>query len=263
MKLVRIALATTLAAACARGLPATDAGRVRVAAAHFAPGLTDGEREKVLALCRATSTNGSCSPGILHDEERGPEVDLPVIAIDRLEVSQAAYRACVTAGRCVAPDRATCSYGDGSSPAAADWDVLEAADRPVVCVTFAQAEAYCGWAGGRVPTEAEWEHAARGDDRRLFPWGDDWRPSALNWGEDGKLDGYVLTAPVGSYPRGASPFGALDMVGNVWEWAKGERPVIRGGGFAAAPHAQRVTKRALYDGGRAYPNVGLRCVYGP
>jgi formylglycine-generating enzyme required for sulfatase activity len=265
MALVRLAFVLAWAAAScapARARPSAPSGRVVVAAGHLAPGLTDAERTKVLALCRATSTDASaCGPGIVRDEARAPEVDLPTLAIDRLEVSQADYRACVTAGRCPRQDRAGCSYGDGSTPGASDWAVLEAADHPVVCVTFAQAEAYCAWAGGRVPTEVEWERAARGDDRRLFPWGDDWRPDALNWGDDGKVDGALLTAPVGSYPGGASPFGALDMVGNVWEWARGDSPVIRGGGFAAKPLAQRVTKRVRYDGARAYPNVGLRCVY--
>jgi formylglycine-generating enzyme required for sulfatase activity len=192
--------------------------------------------------------------------------------IDRLEVSQARYQACVHAGACTAPDVEHCVYGNGSRPTDGEWAVLGRPEHPVVCVTFHQAEAYCRWAKGHVPTEAEWERAARGADGRMFPWGNDWRPSALNWGDDGQVDGHGLTAPVGSYPTGASPYGALDMVGNVWEWAyrldaldtdvQADRQVIRGGGFAAAPHAQRTTKRAAYIPAQPYPNVGFRCAYG-
>ncbi|WP_437681453.1 formylglycine-generating enzyme family protein [Sorangium sp. So ce131] len=125
-------------------------------------------------------------------------VRLSTFFIDRVEVSRAAYVACVAAGRCAAP---RCPLGP-----------LD--DLPVGCVTWQDAAAYCAWREARLPTEAEWERAARGDDGRPYPWGHE-EPTCerANYNECGG-------APrrVGASPRGASPYGALDMSGNVSEW---------------------------------------------
>jgi len=101
-------------------------------------------------------------------------------------------------------------------------------DHPVVQISWEDAMAYCDWIGGRLPTEAQWEKAARGTDGRRFPWGNKFDGDLLNYGDVrcpverwrdlNYDDGYAYTAPAGSYPNGASPFGVLDMAGNVWEW---------------------------------------------
>ena len=134
--------------------------------------------------------------------------------IDRTEVTNAQYRKCVEAGACQEPG--CWNNSDVNAP-----------DQPVVCVSWDEAQAYAAWVGGRLPTEAEWEKAARGTDGRIYPWGNKFDGTRLNycdrncesaWKDTSADDGYALTAPVGSYPAGASPYGALDMVGNVSEW---------------------------------------------
>ncbi len=123
--------------------------------------------------------------------------------IDRLEVSNAQYRLCVAAGACPEPT---------------SWnDVNFNADRQPAIVRWEEADAYCAWAGGRLPTEAEWEKAARGTDGRTWPWGDTFEDHRANL--SGEADGYGFTAPVGSFPDDVSPYGLLDVAGNAAEWA--------------------------------------------
>jgi len=136
------------------------------------------------------------------------EVTLNAFWMDQLEVTNAMYALCVNAGVCTPPQ----NFKSQRRPSY--FDNPEFKDYPVIYVTWGQAKTYCAWAERRLPTEAEWERAGRGDDFRTFPWGED--------KADGLLANFNMlvgdTSRVGTYPAGASPFGILDMAGNVAEW---------------------------------------------
>jgi formylglycine-generating enzyme required for sulfatase activity len=154
-----------------------------------------------------------------ENEKPAHTVHLSSYWIDEHEVTNAQYQRCVAAGDCRPPmqcDWGTPTYGDPAR-----------SNHPVVCVSWADASAYCQWAGARLPTEAQWEKAARGTEGYRYPWGDAPTAGLLNLCDrncalDSRLedvdDGYARTAPAGYYPGGASPYGVLDMAGNVWEW---------------------------------------------
>ncbi|MGC4119682.1 MAG: SUMF1/EgtB/PvdO family nonheme iron enzyme [Myxococcales bacterium] len=210
----------------------------------------------------------------------GAQDELPVHAvaisafdIDRTEVTNARYAACVAARACQAPqlsssNRRTHYFDD---PAFADY--------PVIFVDHDRAQAYCAFAGGRLPTEAEWELAARGTlDHRTYPWGDE-TPDCSRANMHGCVGD---TDRVGARPRGASPYGLMDMAGNVWEWtsdwydaayylhspaadpqgpAQGHLKVARGGCWLSGGDSLRSTcRKAELPGTWAY-NIGFRCVY--
>jgi eukaryotic-like serine/threonine-protein kinase len=142
-----------------------------------------------------------------YDEQPQHSVYLDAYWIDQTEVTNGMYAKCVSAGKCFLPQDSRSAlrhnyYGNSKY-----------ADYPVIYVDWNQAKTYCAWAGADLPTEAQWEKASRGTDGRLYPWGDA-SPSSnlLNYGNVGD------TTEVGHYPDGVSPYGALDMSGNVWEW---------------------------------------------
>jgi formylglycine-generating enzyme required for sulfatase activity len=215
--------------------------------------------------------------------DRKHTVGLDSFWIDQTEVTNAHYRRCVEAGACRAPG--TCGWGEPT------YDDAPKADHPVVCVAWQEASVYCAWAGGRLPTEAEWEYAARGPDSAIYPWGDEFDGTRLNScdascpHEDQRVmdydDGYARTAPAGSYQAGASWCGALDLAGNAWEWVAdwhaayplgrqvnpagpehGSERLIRGGswfdwneyGFLRADNRHPFEPRATHD------MIGFRCV---
>jgi formylglycine-generating enzyme required for sulfatase activity len=192
---------------------------------------------------------GSSDPRALDNEKPAHSVTLSPYCIDRTEVTTSAYVACSDAGKCSAAGRENYFkvFDDftGAQKAVVNGlcNVREPsakATHPVNCVDWEQAANFCKRQGGRLPTEAEWEFAARGQDGRAYPWGDD-APSArflnacgsecLSWGKKNKVypdvtykamyeedDHFPNTAPVGSFPDGKSRFGLVDVVGNVWEW---------------------------------------------
>ncbi|HAV75797.1 MAG TPA: hypothetical protein DCX53_00425 [Anaerolineae bacterium] len=219
------------------------------------------------------------------DEFPAHDVTLDAYWMDQLEVVNGMYQLCVSAGACTPPQSIRSQRRDNY------YNNPEFKDYPVVYVTWGQAKGYCEWAGKRLPTEAEWERAGRGDDLRTFPWGED-KP-------DERFVNFNMlvtdTSRAGSYPLGASPFGVLDMAGNVAEWTndfykpnyystselvnpKGPITssnffrVVRGGSLGDAEINIRVSKRSSVLGsdlsalkntpeylGDYSPRIGFRC----
>jgi eukaryotic-like serine/threonine-protein kinase len=220
------------------------------------------------------------------DEFPAHDVTLDAYWMDQLEVTNAMYQSCVSAGACTLPQNF------GTARKADYFYNPEFKDYPVVYVTWGQATAYCEWADRRLPTEVEGERAARGDDMRTFPWGED-KP-------DHRFANFNMlvtdTSRVGSYPMGASPFGVLDMAGNVAEWtndfyshafyasalemlnptgpasSSSWMRVVRGGSLGDAEINIRVSKRSSVRGsvpsaipssdtflGDFSPRIGFRC----
>jgi serine/threonine-protein kinase len=224
---------------------------------------------------------------IRHGPDEVPAHDVTISAfwMDQLEVTNAMYQLCVKEGQCTPPQSFASQRRNDY------YENIEFKDYPVVYVTWGQAKTYCEWANRRLPTEAEWERAARGDDQRTFPWGED-KP-------DERFTNFNFivkdTSRVGSYPLGASPFGVLDMAGNVAEWtndfykfdyyqssietdpqgpltSSGFNRVVRGGSLGDAEINIRLSKRSSVLGsdlrmekgspeylGDFSPRIGFRC----
>lgn len=206
-------------------------------------------------------------PDCVTPEQPARVVELPGFFIDKTEVTQRSYARCVDDGSCAVPE---CING------ARVWDPEQNGDLPVVCVSWPQAQGYCAWLGKRLPSEAEWEKAARGDDGRVFPWGSDEGDCAR--ANTRSCGGSV--GPVGARKAGQSPYGALDMAGNVCEWVSdwyqsdyyataptsdprgptsgGER-VVRDGSYLLDLAYSRSSKRHFMAPESAQPMVGFRC----
>ncbi|HAX71566.1 MAG TPA: SUMF1/EgtB/PvdO family nonheme iron enzyme [Anaerolineales bacterium] len=220
----------------------------------------------------------------LQNDDKQPihEVSLPTFYIDKYEVTNVQYQACVNAGICRPPDNSSFAEQTEVYFGNPVYD-----NYPVVFVNWYNAQTFCQWRGARLPSEAEWEKAARGDTR-LYPWGNTFNSSSINgcdqncprW--DVKLDwddGYAYTAPVGSFPNGLSPYGLEDMAGNVSEWTSSllinypynsadgredpqspDNRVIRGGSWESpTDYSLRSANRGWATPIGGYDMVGFRC----
>ncbi len=205
------------------------------------------------------------------DRQLVHDVTLDSFWIDRTEVTNGQYARCVAAGVCSPP------YQSSSARRESYYGDSQYDDYPVIWVSWNDAATYCGWVGGRLSSEAEWEYAARGPDGRIYPWGNDPPNDTLLNYEQFQGD----TVPVGSYPDGASWVGAMDMAGNVWEWVNdwfasdyyasspshnpqgpetGDEKVLRGGSWYPTGVHVRATDRLPRTPDVRSINIGFRCV---
>jgi len=218
-----------------------------------------------------------CSPNdnqCKDSEKPYHKVYLDAYYIDLNDVTVDEYNKCVNAGGCTQLDVNDCLIWNGSSRVKGGslGAEFQKGNHPVVCVDWNQANSYCQWAGKRLPTEAEWEKAARGTDGRIYPWGNEWDASKACYNQSS-------TCAVGSYPQGASPYGVLDMAGNVWNWCRdwydanyyanspdhnptgpdsGSIHVLRGGSFNNL-EGMRSSYRSDYYFTNGYDDRGFRC----
>ena len=211
---------------------------VYVPAGEFLMGSTATEVEAAFELCQ--EVYGDCQRRWFEAEQAQHQVDLSAFWIGKTEVTDAQYRPFIEAGGYM--DRELWTEAgwawreeeDVTQPRCWDDEEWNQPHHPVVCLSWYEAAAYARWLSRetgldvRLPSEAQWEKAARGTDGRMWPWGDEPpdgtrlnycdRNCTFGWKDEAVDDGYGGTAPAGSYPAGASPYGALDMAGNVGEW---------------------------------------------
>jgi formylglycine-generating enzyme required for sulfatase activity len=231
-------LAAVLLAGCA-----APQGMVRVKGGAFRMGTTlvDEDMEAV--------NLGLPEPWYV-DEHPYHKVDLPTFYLDRTEVTNAAYQRFLEANPAQRqPD---------------DWSLRRfppgRGEHPVVYVSWFDADHYCRWRGARLPTEAEWEKGARGPKDNIYPWGNTWDPSKANV-SSGPFD-RGRTLPVGSLPAGASPYGALDMIGNVWEWVADDYTAYPGSSddLDAYHEGHKVVRGLSFEAVGHYPPLAYRKV---
>ena len=248
---------------------------IRVPTTTFRMGSTQAETLEAAAECAREPYGFRCNDTTFADEMPAHEVELSAYWLDRTEVTVSAYSRCVRLRRCKAP------------PFAQGGKRFDQPSYPVSLVTYDDAVAYCKFRGARLPSEAEFERAVRGEQGRRFPWGDLYNVRAANHGRLGwdvtdPRDGFAELGPVGSYAAGATPEGFLDLAGNAAEWVEdrymaryaagrqkdprgpaappaGSERVVRGGSYAQAGPWLRGAARRFQEPGLRRPFLGFRC----
>jgi formylglycine-generating enzyme required for sulfatase activity len=248
---------------------------IKLRASSFRMGSEVGDVLEAVAECAKEPLGERCREEMFSDELPRHVVRLSAYWLDRTEVTVKDYRRCVALHRCKAVP-----YREGAKR-------FDRPSYPVSLVTFSDAEDFCRFRGARLPTEAEFERAARGQKGRRYPWGELYNSHVANHGRLGldpsdDSDGYAELAPVGSFPDGRTPEGFLDLAGNVAEWiadfyAPGypDGPasdphgpslggnvsghVVRGGHFSAAAPWLRGAARSSADAATRSPTLGFRC----
>jgi formylglycine-generating enzyme required for sulfatase activity len=284
--------------------PADGMVMVYVPAAEFKMGTFGLEWIRPPGSPRDLERTGN-NPYTFPDERPQHTVYLDAFWMDQTEVTVSMFRTFVKAtGYVTTAERQGWGKPWREGPMAQEWPEVNGADwqhprgpgssaeddHPVTQVSWEDAAAYCGWAGGQLPTEAQWAKACRGTDGRMWPWGDTFdanRASSCEaqcpierWKDDRFDDGYAFTAPVGSFPAGTSPYGALDMAGNVWEWVadwyaedyyhhtpyenpsgpdSGTLRAMRGGAWYDTDVHMTCTNRHQNPSWDRYDDVGFRC----
>jgi len=233
------------------------------------------------ALAECQKSRSDCSRDWFTNEEPPHSVTLPAFWIDQTEVTNEMYAKCVADGACTKKPTDASSATHSSYYGNSEFD-----NYPVIYVDWTMAKSYCEWAERRLPTEAEWEKAARGTDGNIYPWGNTFDGTAVNfcdvnctydWADKSFNDGYADVAPVGNYPSGKSIYGAYDMAGNVWEWTAdwydvypgGDKStstdfgqtfrVLRGGSWLSVDYLARSALRFGFDPSVTLSYFGFRC----
>jgi len=228
-------------------------------------GSSDEEVLAALVRCKREPLPDRCDESTFASETPPHREHVAAFWMARTEVTVAEYARCVAVGRC------------GPAGFEGGGQRFQRPTLPVTLVTFDDAKRYCAFRGGRLPSEAEFERAARGATRRRYPWGQSWHPKLTNHGRLGvdatdASDGFAELAPVGSFPDGATPEGILDLAGNAAEWTDaaftpdygspptGER-TVRGGSFASSAAFLRGAARVGKSPETREPTLGFRCVW--